>query len=150
MKSSSRMHLSKFLKCVQLFVWPILHQIMLMSLSVVTYHAYLQRITVCHSVISHFKILLLNYCTDLLQILWGCFLGKSLLKLWKSRCYPNFSQHICLRYFTICHHLILHFWHTLLNPMYGFASHFVWMILLYTPIKIDKMGCHLYLSWNNW
>ena len=40
---------------------------------------------------SVFRLLLSNRCTDLLQILCGCFLGGPLLSLLKSGCYHHLS-----------------------------------------------------------
>ena len=57
-----------------------------------------QAITLCPSSLSAaawtffvFRLLLSNRCTDLLQVLCGCFLGGPLLNLLKSGCYLYFS-----------------------------------------------------------
>ena len=66
MKFGLYMHLSKVSQvCSNQVRMTYFHRIMLMSFLVVTWHAYLQCITTCHYVISHFR-LLLNSCTDLL------------------------------------------------------------------------------------
>ena len=89
MKFGSHMHVSKVTQvCSNQGCMTYFHWIMLMSFWVVVY---LQCITICHYVISHCWLLLLNLCTDLLQILYGCSWVGPLLSLLKSGCYHYFS-----------------------------------------------------------
>ena len=136
MKFGSHMHVSKFTQvCSNQGCMTYFHWIMLMSFWVVTLLVYLQCITMCHYVISHWWLLLLNLCTDLLQILCGCSWGGPLLSLLKSGCYPYFSWNYGI--------ILCKFWPILkksssIKPLTRIHSYLVW--------RVPRGSCFLFVQ----
>ena len=126
MKFGSYMHLSKLTQvrsnqgCMTYF-----HRIMLMSFRVVRYHVYLQCITICHYVISHFLISSLEPLHGFASNFVWMFLGWTPTKFVKIGVLPLFFMELWV--------ILCNFWPILkksssVKPLTRNHSNLVWRV----------------------